>query len=366
MATTTTNYGFDVPTSSDLVKNGATQIALLGQDIDTFLFRPLTNNYCVNSDTSIWQRGTSFAAAGSVIYGADRWSFYRAGLSTGATMSRQAASLTGFQYSMRLARDSGNSNTEQIVAMQTLETCASIPLAGKTITYSFWAKAGANFSASGSQMSAVLATGTGTDQAPNTYRFGGWTSQATALNVSPVITTSWVRYSGTVTLGSSITQIGLILGFSPSGTAGANDWVEVTGIQLEVGSQVSPFQTASGGSPQAELAMCQRYYFRAQSTGGYKVLGGGYAGGTGSLNIAVPLPAQMRVIPTSLETSAMASYYYESAAGGTTPTTVTLSSSATENMGTVTVAKAASFVAGAAYWLFSNNTAAYLGFSAEL
>ena len=35
MATTTTNFGFDVPTSSDLVKDGATAIALLGQDIDT-------------------------------------------------------------------------------------------------------------------------------------------------------------------------------------------------------------------------------------------------------------------------------------------------------------------------------------------
>jgi len=35
MATVTTNFGFDIPQSSDLVKNGATQIALLGQDIDT-------------------------------------------------------------------------------------------------------------------------------------------------------------------------------------------------------------------------------------------------------------------------------------------------------------------------------------------
>ena len=35
MATTTTNFGFDIPTSSDLVKNGATAIAELGQDIDT-------------------------------------------------------------------------------------------------------------------------------------------------------------------------------------------------------------------------------------------------------------------------------------------------------------------------------------------
>jgi len=52
MATTTTNYGFDIPTSSDLVKNGATAIATLGQDIDT-QFAGLT----VNAQT-----GTTYTA----------------------------------------------------------------------------------------------------------------------------------------------------------------------------------------------------------------------------------------------------------------------------------------------------------------
>jgi hypothetical protein len=37
MATTTTNYGWDIPQSTDLVKDGATAIAALGQDIDTAL-----------------------------------------------------------------------------------------------------------------------------------------------------------------------------------------------------------------------------------------------------------------------------------------------------------------------------------------
>jgi hypothetical protein len=37
MATTTTNFGWDIPQSTDLVKDGATAIAALGQDIDTSL-----------------------------------------------------------------------------------------------------------------------------------------------------------------------------------------------------------------------------------------------------------------------------------------------------------------------------------------
>ena len=41
MATVTTNYSFDIPQSSDLVKDGATAIATLGQDVDTAMFTAL-------------------------------------------------------------------------------------------------------------------------------------------------------------------------------------------------------------------------------------------------------------------------------------------------------------------------------------
>lgn len=42
MATTTPNFGFDVPTSSDYVKNGAVAIETLGDDIDA-RFGDVTN-----------------------------------------------------------------------------------------------------------------------------------------------------------------------------------------------------------------------------------------------------------------------------------------------------------------------------------
>ena len=38
MATTTPNYGWSVPTSSDLVKNGATAIETLGDSVDDSLW----------------------------------------------------------------------------------------------------------------------------------------------------------------------------------------------------------------------------------------------------------------------------------------------------------------------------------------
>jgi hypothetical protein len=45
MATTTPNYGWDVPTSSDYVKDGALAIETLGDDIDASLYTALGGNY---------------------------------------------------------------------------------------------------------------------------------------------------------------------------------------------------------------------------------------------------------------------------------------------------------------------------------
>ena len=45
MATTTPNYGWDVPTSTDYVKDGATAIETLGDDIDATLWTALGGAY---------------------------------------------------------------------------------------------------------------------------------------------------------------------------------------------------------------------------------------------------------------------------------------------------------------------------------
>lgn len=62
MATTTPNYGWDVPTSTDYVKDGATAIETLGDDIDASLFSITSgkNVGLVHIST------TSFSAATSV------------------------------------------------------------------------------------------------------------------------------------------------------------------------------------------------------------------------------------------------------------------------------------------------------------
>ena len=408
---TSPNYSWPEPDNTDLVKNGALAMRTLGNAIDTTMATMTpkstvtakgsliaataastpanlavgnngetlvadsstatglryqnfkTVNYCLNSDTSIWQRGTSIAAAGSVVYGADRWSFFRIGLATGATMSRQSAALTGFQYSMRIQRDSGNTNTEQIISFQALESAQSIPLAGKTVTFSFWAKAGANFSASGSAMSATLITGTGNDQSPNAFRAGSWTSQTTALTVSPTITTSWARYQGTATLGSSITQVGINLGFTPTGTAGANDWIEVTGMQLEIGSIATAFQTATG-TIQGELAACQRYLPAIAASNGEIYTGQCYS--TTAALIPVVFPVTARVAPTGITVNSAGNFRLRSAVATKLTITAINFSTGTVQGATIEGIVAAGLVAGNATNLFNESSGTILFTGCEL
>ena len=362
---TTTNYGFTVPTSADLVKNGATAISTLGQNIDTFLFRPFAVNPIINSAFQIWQRGTSIAATGTgTTYGADRWQPYRN--AAGGTMSRQVTgdttNLPFVQYCARIARDSGNTSTTAILLDTAFESVNSIPYAGKTVTFSFYARAGANYSATSSGLVATLLSGTGTDQ----NSLSGFTGAANVIQQTATLTTTWQRFTYSGTVGATATQLGLRFSFTPTGTAGAADYYEVTGVQLEVGSVATPFKTYAG-TIQGELAACQRYYWRNTTGANYGYFTTGYADSTTTSRFYIQFPVTMRTIPTALDYSS--GIMIEATPGaGLTPSTITLISGTVGNSGT---AVSANFASGLTqyrpYALLANNTpTAYLGFTAEL
>jgi len=213
-------------------------------------------NSIINGGFDIWQRGTSFVPT-TTAFGPDRWQVYRN--TTGSTASRQTpgSTLPQFQYCARMQRDSGTTAVNSASYAMSLETSESLKYAGQTVTLSFYARAGANFSGSGaSAMRIYLMYGTGTDQ----NEISGFTGNTFLVNGTvTAITTSWVRYSFTVAVSSTATQLGLELNALFSGTAGAADYFEVTGVQLELGSVATTFSRA-GGTIQGELAACQRYY----------------------------------------------------------------------------------------------------------
>lgn len=366
MATTTTNYGFDVPTSSDLVKNGATAISTLGQDIDTFLFRPFSKNAIINGGCEIAQRGTAAVTltAASFLYPVDRMFAGRSSGTTGATAQQiSGTTLTGFNNAIRIQRTAGNTSTNDLYFGQSMESLNSIPFAGQTVTLSFYARAGANYSSASSNLAVRLYSGTGTDQSGLGSAFTGST---TPISTAQAITTSWVRYSFTAAISSSATQLQFLAFYTPSGTAGAADYVDVTGIQLEVGSQVSPFTRAGGGSIQAELAMCQRYYYRTGGSAAYERLTT-MASGASSTSITATLapPVSMRIAPSAVDYATLT--FWDGTGGLGTITSLTIAT-AGKNMTEFTVAiSAGGITTYRPYYILTNgSTNGYLGLSAEL
>jgi hypothetical protein len=316
-------------------------------------------NGLINGGFDIWQRGTSFAFSGSsYVYSADRWEHVRDGYATGATASRQTASLQGFRYAMRVQRDSGNTSIAAIYAEQSIETSQALPYCNTVVTVSFYARAGANYSASGSVLNARLFSGTGTDQALKNY-----TGAAIDGFNDVTLTTSWQRFSFKVTTSASANELGVNFRFAPTGTAGANDYFEVTGVQLELGSVPTAF-TRAGGTIQGELAACQRYYWRNTAAPSVAAMASvGYAESATNANLNLLMPVEMRVAPTSVEFSSLRAY---DGSALQAVSNVVLAGASTPKVANVTCTTAGLTTGRAVSILAFSSGTPYIGLSAEL
>jgi len=253
-----------------------------------------TGNPILNSDFSIWQRGTSLSIT-DWGYTADRWLVYRGGANVTA-VSRQSTgdttNLPNIQYCARVGRTSGHTTTSSIYLGHSLETINSIPFVGKTVTVSFYARKGANFSSGSSILTAGLDTGTGTDQ-NNILSYSGY-SATTAFFT---LTTSWQRFTFTGTISTSANEIGLRIYYVPEGTAGAADYFEITGVQIDIGNVALPYRRTTSTFA-SELMACQRYYWRQTN---FQAAGGTQSGYDNnvwfSLQTFNPIP--MRTQPTA-------------------------------------------------------------------
>jgi hypothetical protein len=316
-------------------------------------------NPILNSAFQVWQRGTSFTSTGTSFYTADRWCMNS--IASGRTFSRQVTNdttnLPNIQYAMRVARNSGNSDLASMLLTQSMETVNSIPFAGKTVTFSFYARAGANYSATSNRLAIYLITGTGTDQnrSPATY-----TGEAYAVNnQTATLTTTWQRFTFTGNVGATATEIAAYFDFSPTGTAGANDWYEITGVQIDIGSVALPFRTYAG-TIQGELAACQRYYWRNQSTTGFVV--GDYYTSTRFFG-AYKFPTTMRIAPSFAASGTTIATVYSNGSGRASTNIVT--GDISQDFGLVEFVTAAA-TAGHGGHIVCSTGSSYLEWSAEL
>jgi len=187
--------------------------------------------------------------------------------------------------------------------VQSFATEEALRFAGQTATFSFYARAGANYSAASSALTPYVISGTGIDQNRPGANYTGETIDSSS---TVTLTTTWQRFTKTVTFSSAMTEFALYFEATPTGTAGANDYFEVTGVQMELGSVATTFKRA-GGTIQGELAACQRYYYLLLEGSGFTFGNAAYYTSTDVLG-TVFFPVQMRTAPTF---SAASGSFYE-------------------------------------------------------
>ena len=240
-------------------------------------------NYFINGGMDFWQRGTTFTgSSGSQVYLADRWKSYDI---SSTSRSTDVPTGQGFQYSISFSAAAGGSYPRLQYRMPSEEAAF---LAGKTVTFSFWAKNGAGTAMFFAEQQ-IPTTANAFDGA--TTNLGGSTF-ATSGNFS----TSWQKYTWTTTVHSTTATNGMTFHLVRDPSSASTTLI--TGLKMELGNQATPF-TRAGGTLAGELAACHRYYIKKSPTisdGYYAVMMVVNTTSTAMTNFT--LPAVMRTRPT--------------------------------------------------------------------
>lgn len=250
-----------------------------------------------------WQRNIPGLASGGVIaaavtntatYFADR--FFAVGGASSSILMAQVADTTiaGFSQSLLVSRTAANTNTSAFNLGQVLETGDSVKCQGQTVTLSFWARNAANYS--GGNLTVQLISGTGANQSAANMVATSWTGQANVINASQALSGSMTRYSFTGVVPATATQLGVLLAWTPVGTAGTVDGIYFNGFQLELGASASAFEHRDA---QLELDICQRFaWVIPEPAAGVVVgMGGAVAAANNQIYYLAP-PIQMFKAPT--------------------------------------------------------------------
>ena len=345
----TTYANGDVYSASD-VNDITGTINLLGSSVAYTAGK----NKIINGDFSIWQRGTTFTSIATNTYSADRWVVNKdkTATITQQTFTAGTAPVSGYEgtYYFRQAISGGS----YYALIQKIEDVRQ--LAGQTVTLSYWAKADASV----------------TNTAGWAQNFGsGGSSQVSGYASNNTITTSWQRFTATFSIPSiSGKTIGTssFFGIQPILIQNATTHtIDIWGMQLEVGSTATAFQTATG-TIQGELAACQRYYYRMTPlTTGDSFFGTGFAASSTSGLFVVTFPVTMRKQPTALEQSGTAADYRIRYSTGTNACSSVPTFDAAEPFTAfVNFTVSSGLTTGQAIVGRSGNTSGYLGWSAEL
>lgn len=270
-------------------------------------------NKIINGKMEIAQRGTSFPGLASTTYTLDRFAVSFGGTAL-ATVSQQGDVPTSneFQSSLRVAITTADASiiaSDFGAVFQSVEGFNARDLIGRTFTLSFWVRS----SKTGSHCIALRNSGNDRSyvaeyiiNVANTWEFKVITVSGGLITAG---TWNWTNGSGVTVLWS------LAAGTAFQTTAGTwqtgnflattnqvncldtvGNIFAITGVQLEAGPVATPFEHRPYG---AELALCQRYYWRFSGISLGGVLAGGDAYSTTLVISAIRNPVAMRAAPTA-------------------------------------------------------------------
>jgi len=254
-------------------------------------------NLLINGGFDVWQRGTSFSSSNADIFASDRWSINSIG-ATQRSVDKVFNTVTE-SSAMRIVL----SNTGNLQIIQKIEGFKH--LHNKPIAISFYAKS--------TGMTSIYVKLRVYHTGGSTEIESGVTTLTSTFSKKTILVNAKDLSSYTED-GSSSMRFELQ---TISGTSG--DTIEITQVQLEVGSQATDFEHRSHGE---ELALCQRYYQRYENNTETNIITRGNETVYGSTVVQnhFDFITQMRGLPT-LETSGVDVFSSYSNSGSTSTST---------------------------------------------
>jgi hypothetical protein len=348
-------------------------------------------NRIINGAMVIDQRNAGASVTptnGNGEYTVDRWAFQFSQASK-FTVQQNAGSVTppvGFTNYLGITSSSAYSigANDYFTFYQPIEGLNISDLGwgtanAKTVTLSFWVRS----SLTGTFGGALGNSGSGGARSyPFSYSISAAnTWEQKTITIAGDTSGTWLTTNG---WGIAV-QFGFGVGSTYSETAGA--WVGtlefsatgatsvvgtngatfyITGVQLEVGTQATTFTTA-GGSYGAELALCQRYFWRNKCGGAGASLGVGYLATATIFRGYAQFPVAMRSAPTFTINTDGGNLIINTATANIAITTI--SGGFSTDSGTISLDMGSSGTAGqgaVVYAAGGSANAAYLQFSSEL
>ena len=298
-------------------------------------------NIIINGAMQVAQRATSETGLGasSKYSTVDRFNHAFDGTAGRLTSSQVASGLNGFGNALKLDCTTADTSIaagelfiiQQRIEGQDLQQLKKGTSDAEKVTLSFYAKVVGSSTdivveledADNSRHVAKLFTLT-TSWARYTYTFSADTTGALDDdNASSFLVNFWLHAGSTYNGGTlatswaSKTEANRAVGANSFFSSTDNE-LFLTGIQLEVGSQATPFEHRSFGE---ERQLCYRYYYQMKAATNFMKIGHGRAYDTSNTTATYPVPVPMRANPTGSVSANSDVGVAGLSAGGTTGTT---------------------------------------------